>query len=288
MNRAGTIEIAAGDWRATIVPGLGGALAALSRRDHDVLRPLPDDSTSAIDAACIPLVPWGNRIRLGRFRFGGHEVVLPANNPPERHAVHGIGWVRPWILAELVGASAELVLDHAGAAAGEPWPWPFRATQRFELDADGLSHSIELTNTGKETMPAGLGLRPCLRRWRDSRASFSAKEMALADLEQIPTGELVHARHFGDWSKGMTVPAITIDNCYTRWDGTVEVKDGLGTISLQATGAENLHVFAPGTGAELVFAPLNHLPDPFHAEDWSMPMLEPGASARIDLRITEG
>ncbi len=282
------IEIAAGDRRATIIPGLGGALAALSRRDHDVLRPLPDNATSALAAACIPLVPWGNRIRLGRFNFGGHAVVLPAKHQTERHAAHGLGWERSWILSELVGASAELVLDHAGAAAGEAWPWSFRAVQRFELDTDGLALSIELTNTGTETMPAGLGLRPCLRRWRDSRAQFTAREMALADLEQIPTGELVGARHFGDWSKGMTVPAITIDNCYAHWGGKVEVKDGLGTITLQASGAENLHVFAPGTGGELIFAPLNHLPAPFHAEDWSMPVLQPGKSARIDLHITEG
>ena len=76
----------------------GGALAALRHRGIDVLRPMPPDSASPLDAACFPLVPYCNRIRDGRFRFGGREVVLPPNFAPEPHSLHGLSWQAPLVV----------------------------------------------------------------------------------------------------------------------------------------------------------------------------------------------
>ncbi|MDE2597715.1 MAG: aldose 1-epimerase [Sphingomonadales bacterium] len=278
-----TLEIAAGNWRAGVRPGAGGALASLSHRDNDVLRPMPADSLNPLDAACFPLVPYCNRIRRGRFAFGGHNVSLAANHPPERHSLHGLGWQRPWHVSGLVGASIELVCDHGG----EGWPWPWRATQAFELDERGLTLTLTLTNTGRETMPAGIGLHPYFRRWRDSRARFEARAVVLSDIEQLPTGEMEDADNFADWARGAPIPSFTVDNCYARWDGEVTITDGLGTIFMQAEGARHLHVYAAGNGRDLCFEPVNHLPDAVNRDDWTMPVLEPGESARVTMRIEE-
>lgn len=285
-----TLEIAAGDWRAAVRPGAGGVLAALSHRDHDVLRPMPPEADQPVDAACFPMVPYCNRIRRGQFTFGGRSVRLPLNLPPERHSLHGLGWQRPWLVTEIVGATIELVLDHAGAADGSGWPWPFRAVQRFELDESGLTQTLTLINPGTEVMPAGMGLHPFFRRWKDSRARFAARDLVLTGIDQLPTGELVPADHFGDWSKGQTVPRHTIDHCHTDWSGEVRIEDGLGAITMTVTGASNLHVYAPGTGRELAFEPVNHLPDALNRDgrDWTMPVLAPGQQASVVMRIAEG
>jgi aldose 1-epimerase len=284
MANRTTLEIAAGEWRASVRPGVGGSLASLSRLDQDLLRPMPPDADGPRDAACFALVPYVNRIRRGRFRFGGRDFKVAANLPPERHSLNGIGWQMPWQVSGLEGAAIELVCDFAGDAG---WPWPWRAVQVFALDDHGLSITLTLANTGSETMPAGLGLHPYFRRWKDTQARFVAKEVLLSDIELIPTGELAEARHFGNWAGGIDIPRATIDHCYTHWDGTVTITDGLGAITMTATGAAHLHVYAPGTGRDLCFEPVNHLPDALNHPEWGMPVLAPGEKASLTMRIME-
>lgn len=279
-----TLEIAAGQWRAGVRPGVGGALAWLTHQDRDVLRAMPPDSLNPVDAACFPMVPYAGRIRRGRFVFGGHAVKLSPNFPPERHPLHGFGWHRPWHVAGILGAGIELVCDHGGT---DGWPWPWRAAQTFELDEGGLTLTLSLTNTGSETMPAGLGLHPFFRRWRDSRARFNARAVVLSDIEQMPTGEIADPAQFGDWAGGIVVPSFSVDHCYARWDGRVTLSDGLGTITMTCEGARHLQVFAPGTGRELCFEPVNHLPDAVNRDDWTMPVLAPGETASLAMRIEE-
>ena len=282
MTGGRTLEIAAGAWRAGIRAETGGALAYLSRADNDVLRAMPAHSLRAAEAGCYPLVPFAGPIRLGRFTLNGRAVRLPPNAPPLRHPVDGIGWQRPWGLDSMVGAAVDLVLDHGG---GLGWPWPFRARQRFELDSQGLTIELSLTNEGRDPMPAGLGLRASLRRWRDSHLRFAARKVLLADIEGIPTGETVAADHFGDWSAGLDMPSSTVDSTYREWDGALTLTDGLGTITLTTQGASYLHVFAPGSARAMVLSPLNHLPDALSRDDWPMPMLAPGETARLAMRI---
>ena len=47
-----------GGWEASIRPEIGGSLASLTHDGKDVLRPMPDDATDPLQAACFPLVPY--------------------------------------------------------------------------------------------------------------------------------------------------------------------------------------------------------------------------------------
>lgn len=287
MTGRTSIEIATGDWRAAIRPAAGGALAALSRRDHDVLRPMPEGSTNPLDAACFPLVPYANRIRRGRFTLDGEAITLPANNPPEIHSLHGLAWQRPWLVETLLGASVTLVQDHGGKGSPGGWPWAYRATQNFTLSESGLTITLGLTNASERAMPAGLGLHPYFRRWSDSRVRFAARAVVLSDVQLIPTGEMDAPDIFAPWAKGATLPPFTIDHCHADWDGQACITDGLGTITLTASNAPHLHVYAPAAGSELCLEPVNHLPDAVNRDEWQMPMLAPGESCSMALHITE-
>lgn len=282
-----SLEIAAGPWRATIRPDTGGALASLTLHDTDVLRPMPSGATSPLDAACFSLVPYCNRVRRGRFAFEGTAVTMPANMPPERHSLHGLGWQAPWTVEGLFGASVEIVFDHAGTldSAGMGWPWAFRATQLFALDETGLTITLSLTNHAHTAMPGGIGLHPYLRRWRDSRLAFAAQSMLLSDVETLPTGETTPVDHFADWTQGTLLPDLTIDHCFSGWGGRAEVRDGLGRITLTADGADHVHVYAPARGNILCVEPVNHLPDALNREEWTMPVIAPGETVRMALRI---
>ena len=69
--------------------------------------------------ASFPMVPFCSRIEHGRFTFEHRKISLPANNPPEPHAIHGWGYQRRWQLDSHTKNEACLTLEQS---AGE-WPW---------------------------------------------------------------------------------------------------------------------------------------------------------------------
>jgi ABC-type spermidine/putrescine transport system permease subunit II len=83
------ITLRAGRACAGVVPHIGGSLAHYhwldGARRHDWLRPPAAADLTAGTAdrmACFPLVPFSNRVRDGRFSFGGHAVSM----------ICGAGW----------------------------------------------------------------------------------------------------------------------------------------------------------------------------------------------------
>ena len=53
--------------------------------------------------ASFPLLPWCNRIRDGRAQFGGRDIAIAPGHPASpsgKHPLHGIGWLRPWQVAQ--------------------------------------------------------------------------------------------------------------------------------------------------------------------------------------------
>jgi aldose 1-epimerase len=81
----------------------------------------------------------------------------------------------------------ELAFEHDGRG---DWPFPFAATQRYALDAEGLAITLALRNTGTESMPAGLGHHPFLPHRREgggTRLRANVQAIWLADAEVLPT-----------------------------------------------------------------------------------------------------
>jgi aldose 1-epimerase len=121
---------------AGIAPSIGGSITHFhwqeGARRHDWLRPASADDLAACAAdrlACFPLVPFSNRIRGGRFSFGGHAVALPLNQWPQPHAEHGHGWQAPWSVSARADDSLTPLYEHAA----DDWPFPYRARQDIAL-----------------------------------------------------------------------------------------------------------------------------------------------------------
>jgi aldose 1-epimerase len=155
------ITLVRGDVELVLVPRRGGGIAAFRWRGVDVFRP-ETSGDQPQDLACFPLVPFSNRIALGRFVAGADTIRLVPNLPgvSQPHAIHGIGWQCPWTVTAFGADHALLTHCHHGQA----WPWPYRADQHFELDETGFSCRLTLRNDGPSAMPAGLGLHPYFPR----------------------------------------------------------------------------------------------------------------------------
>jgi aldose 1-epimerase len=278
-----TLTLVSGGWQATLRPEIGGALASLTFEGTEVLRTMPEGSASPLDAACFPLVPWCNRIRNGRFAWDGRTVQMPANFPPELHSLHGLGWQSRWTVASEGGFKCALGHSYDGSGA---WPWAYDAEQRVRLGSQGCAITLDVTNRGDTAMPCGLGLHPYLRRRPETRVTFAATGMLEVGDDMIPTGAVSPPARFANWPEGARRPAQTVDHCFTGWPCIAEIRDDLGTITLEARGASFLHLYAPSDGSALCLEPVSHSPDAPNRAPREMIALPPGSTASLTLRIS--
>lgn len=150
------IDLHAGPFELRLVPAVGGSVLSFRCDGRPVLRDGDPAATDPRYLAAFPLIPFAGRIEQGRFEFAGVPVQLPANLPPEPHAIHGQAWQAPWHVESAATDRALLGYEHAPDA----WPWRYRARQQFTLDADGLKLDLAVTNLGPTAMPAGIGWHP--------------------------------------------------------------------------------------------------------------------------------
>jgi aldose 1-epimerase len=163
------LHLERGRTRCVIVPEAGGRLHQLELFDGREWIPLlhsAEDPRDACDASTLSgsfaMLPWPNRIAGGVFMFDGQAYELRRNH--RGHAIHGLGFDRPWHLESKTRDSCRLTID-----IGDPWPFGGRAIQEFQLLDDVLVQRIELHATDR-AFPAGGWLAsvvpPRRSRWR--------------------------------------------------------------------------------------------------------------------------
>lgn len=280
------IALAYGDWRAELAPVTGGAILSLTHCGRPVLRPSPEGATDPLATACFPLIPYANRIAQGRFAFEEQVVDLGVTPGFAPHALHGVGWRRPWRVTAQTPTSARLALDHAPDG---DWPWRFAAEQAFSLTDAGLTVNLTLTNVDTRPFPAGLGLHPYLHRPLDARLTVRAPRVWLTDDVLIPR-EAAPAAALIDWADGPPVAdAPFVDNAYDGWDGAARLDSREGAVLLNAPGVSRVHVYAP-QGADFVCVePVSHRPDAVHAppeEASGLAVLAPGRTMALTMSLS--
>jgi aldose 1-epimerase len=252
------VRIAAGDWVAMLDPAAGGAVASLTRRGIDVLRPTPAGARDPLSFGCFALVPYANRIADGVLAFDDMRHVLPRNYPGQAHPLHGVGWLSPWTIVAQDATSMTCRHDHVPDAA---WPWRYTATQRFELDAHGLAIALTLDNDGDAAMPYSLGFHPYFARDGVDTLQFAADGVWRANAAMLPT-ELDRADTFGDWSRGAAPQRdALVDHCYTGWTGRATLARADGAVTLSATGTPLLHFYLPPGADFFCLEPVTAMPD---------------------------
>lgn len=170
--RAGPLEVA-------LVPEAGGRIAQIRYHGVDWLVGVDDGDSAAIAWGCYPMVPWAGRVRHGQFEFDGRPYALPANFGG--HAIHGVGFTRPWAIETLDATSASLSL-----ALPEDAGWPFGgiATQTIELTPSRMELHLAV-QADQQAMPAVLGWHPWFRK--PDRLLFAPDAMYPRDGEGIAT-----------------------------------------------------------------------------------------------------
>lgn len=281
------IELASGDWALAVKPELGASLTRLTWRGRDILRPTPAEASHPLEAGSFPLVPYANRIDRGTFRFGDRNIALPATPGFAPHALHGLGWLRPW---SVVRQGDDLIDLELVADAAPDWPWAWTASHRLRLDDHGLEATLSITNDDHAPMPAGLGLHPYFVATAETMLTLAADEVWMTDETEIPF-ERSAPSAVVDLSSGVALGnAPFIDNAYAGWPGHARLDHRDHVVELTASAnAPWVQVYAPGLGDFVCVEPVSHRPDAHNAppeEQSGLVSMQPGQTLSMAMRIS--
>ena len=280
------ITLTHADWSVSVSPELGAAVSRLTWLDRDILRPAPEAAASPLETGSFSLVPYANRIARGRFSFAGRDIVLPATAGFEPHALHGMGWLRPWRVRRAGSDVLDMVL---AAERSADWPWAWHATHGLRLGAGGLTMTLAITNADTEPMPAGLGLHPYFAIEPQTVVTAPAPKVWANRADAIPE-RLVEAKDIVDWSEGAAVASAPfVDNAYADWSGMACLAHAGHEVRVAAsTNARWLQIYAPDDTGFVCIEPVTHRPDAHNApagEDAGLVVLETGQTLSLSMRI---
>jgi len=255
------------------------------------------------------LFPFPNRIRDGRFTFGGKDYQLPRNKPP--HAIHGFAIEADWdVVDHGVDDAGAFVIGRFQISRQAPealadWPADAILELRYTLAGRRLTFDITVTNPSAGPLPYGFGIHPYFRLplaadgdpERTSLTLPAAETWVLRD--SLPTGERRPVDERLDFRVGKPIDGLALDDVLT---GLTRDDDGWGRARLRdlALDAEvrlefdrafrELVVFTPpGPGGVIAIEPYTQTTDAINLQsrgiDAGLRVLGPGQSERMGLRV---
>lgn len=283
------LTLTRGAARCDLIPALGGSIAAWSAGGQDMLRPASAASIAARDPfgmGAFPLVPYSNRIGNGSFDWEGHRHSLRLNFHPEPHAIHGVGFERPWEVRSSTANLATLTLQHRPGAS---WPFAFEAQQRITLAERMLTVEMSALNLETHPVPLAFGYHPYFPR-DGAWLKFRAESVWLVGDDGLPS---LRVNPFGkfDYSSGMAVSRGDIDHCFTGWGGEAEVSWPGRGLRIRIEASNSLRCAVACIRSDLdgfCFEPVPHLNDALSRPDraYAMPVIAPGARFDATIRLT--
>jgi aldose 1-epimerase len=280
-------SLTANPLRCEIVPSLGGCIAGLWRGDVAVLRsPGAGGLQAARQSGSYPLVPFSNRIAHATLAWEGTNHPLIKNFGTEPHAIHGVGWTRPWDLIEADERFALLSYQHKPDGA---WPFAFDSTQAFRLSDNALEMTLSITNQSTQATPVGLGWHPYFLKRANSRISFQATGRWEMDALKLPT----HRSR----TDGVVADCATldVDHCFDGWSGALHLQDDLLHARI-TSNMTRLVVFTNAAQECIAIEPVSHVNNAINllaqgvasAEALGVQVLQPGESMTREMTVHVG
>lgn len=252
------INLAFDDLALQLNPELGGSVESFLQGNTPILRSALPGSTSPLNQAAYPLIPFSGRIDHGKFTFEGHNVTLPSNMPPEPHAIHGQGWQAAWHVESRNDHAATLAFNYSAS----DWPWRYRAEQTFELSAGALNLTMRLQNLASTPMPAGMGWHPFFPK-TDAQLTANVELIWPSDSDAISQPP-IHSPEVEKLNNGVLVRDLALDNAFTATSAGVQMHWATEsrTVSLQATkNLGHLIIYTPTEESFFCVEPVSHAPN---------------------------
>lgn len=198
----------------------GGVLMDATFDNIPIIRPYREPIDQPIDplkSGIFPMVPVANRIENNQFTFDNHDYHLSANLDGEHHYIHGDGWLLPWQVQQQSHDAITMTLDvHTDI-------YCYQATQNFNVQQDGLQITLSVQNTGKKTLPFGLGLHPFFPLTPATTLTACAQKFWTAKKGFLPDDCIDIPDHL-NFNTANKIPNQWVNNGYDGWDGKAKIE----------------------------------------------------------------
>lgn len=277
----------------SIVPGCGACMTDLVLQG----KPILDGCKTPVEASVnnwgksSMLFPFPNRLREGRYEWGGEILEFPVNDPATGTALHGLGMDKPIELIgyELGENDATAVCQFQSKGEFPYYPFPFTFTAVFKIEYPGqLTMTLAFRNDGDRALPAGLGWHPYFHlgceQIKDIELRLPACQLVGIDAAMIPTGKRYAYDDFAVLSKiGTTV----LDNCFALnaeagFAETLIRSESHQLRFWQETGPGKynfIQVFTPAHRGSIAIEPMTCNIDAFNNRE-GLAVIEPGTEIR--------
>jgi aldose 1-epimerase len=171
------------------------------------------------------LFPYPNRVRDGKYSFGGKDFQLPVTLGP--NAIHGFAMDTPWDVTEkgANGHEAFVVgrwnLSMNAPKMRELWPTDATLSVRYGLAGRKLSMTITVSNPSDKDLPFGFGIHPYFRLPFKKGTDLSKTKVVLPcskywELKEfLPTGERKPVDARLDFRHGQPMTGLKLDDVLT-------------------------------------------------------------------------
>jgi aldose 1-epimerase len=278
------VTLQCGDLRCEIKPALGGCIAGLWLGQTPVLRSTHAAELHSVrQSGSYPLVPFSNRIAQASLLWQGTSHPLVCNFEPEPHAIHGIGWERPWEVLDKSDTYALLSFEHRGDAS---WPFHFDASQALRLSAGALEMSLCITNQSSEPAPVGLGWHPSFVKRVASHLTLSTAGRWETGADKLPTHRVPDA------GLDCACAVLAVDHCFDGWRGDVHLIDA--TLHVRVSSSLGcLVVYTDAQRDTVAIEPVSHVSNGLtllaqsiaSAQALGLKTLQPGETFTGEMRI---
>jgi aldose 1-epimerase len=273
--------ITIGDDRSQCVlcPDLGGSVISWEVDGQPMLRTVECDAIASSDPlmlASFPLVPYSNRIGHAQYNWRGQTICITPNFAPEPHAIHGVGWTRPWLVEAVQAHRCTLRIEHE---ADEHWPFAFSASQSFELADGALKITSAAVNRADQPAPLAIGHHPYFDQ-QGASLRFNAGVVLLNGEDALPLDATIPHGQF-DFSEDGAVAGRDVDHCYADWDGYAEIRWKARRLAVEIrSDMKAAVVYIPKDGTAFCFEPVPHVNNALNRTDLApaMPIVQPGAA----------
>lgn len=217
---------------AAVVTEVGATLRAYSVDGRDIVRGFAEHEVIK-GGRGQQLLPWPNRIRDGRFTFGGVEQQLALTEPARHNAIHGLARHVVWTLEDHTASS---VRQSVRIFPQPGWPGIVQATITHTVSDDGLQVDVAATNVGDGEVPFGYAAHPYLTVGESVVDEVEVTVPAAAYLEVddrlLPVEVVSVAGNPQDLRSGRPLGSVVLDTAFTDVardaDGRWRVKLALG------------------------------------------------------------
>jgi aldose 1-epimerase len=258
----------------------------------------------------IPLLfPFPNRIRGGRYQWGGQEYVLErVRQDGQGNAIHGLVIDRPWrvVARDETTAVGQFQLSRDAPDRRSLWPADFLIEVRYELRDTALHCDVRISNPDRVPLPFGLGTHPYFRvpLSADSQAGEcliqvpASQEWELAAC--LPTGRRLDVSGRKDLRDGQELEGLKLDDVFTGLTATgqhvesvvMDPSAGLEVRQSFDPAFRELVVYTPPHGRSVCLEPYTCATDAIHLSqqgiDGGWRILAPGAEFRTWFTIVAG